>query len=79
MTATQIHGMRVRGSQIFADQVMAESACIDRWAILSAAYCLCYEHFSVRVTKDTPLFRATRNGKQGIVTAAVRIVVTLER
>lgn len=55
-----------------------------RWATLSAicflaaASYLCYEHFPVHVTKDTPLYRATRNGKQGIVTTGGRIVVPFE-
>ncbi len=55
-----------------------------RWATLSvicflaAAYYLCYEHFPVHVTKDTPLYRASRNGKYGIVTTGGRIVVPFE-
>ncbi len=55
-----------------------------RWATLSAicflaaAYYLCYEHFPVQVTKDTPLYIATRNGKYGIVTTGGRIVVPFE-
>lgn len=55
-----------------------------RWVTLSAicflaaAYYLCYEHFPVHVTKGTPLYRATRNGKQGIVTTGGRIVVPFE-
>jgi hypothetical protein len=55
-----------------------------RWATLSAicflfaAYYVCYEHFPVYVIKDTPLYRATRNGKQGIVTTGGRIVVPFE-
>ncbi len=55
-----------------------------RWVILSAAcflaatYALFHEHIPVHVTKDTPLFRATRNGKQGIVTTGGRIVVPFE-
>lgn len=55
-----------------------------RWATLSvicflaAAYYLCYEHFPVHITKDTPLFKATRYGKQGIVTTGGRIVVPFE-
>ncbi len=55
-----------------------------RWATLSAiyflaaAYYLSYEHFPVYATKDTPLYRVTRNGKQGIVTTGGRIVVPFE-
>lgn len=55
-----------------------------RWATLSsicflaAAYYLCYEHFPVQVNKDTPLYKATRNGKRGIVTTGARIVVPFE-
>ncbi len=55
-----------------------------RWATLSAicflaaAYYLCYEHFPVYVTKDTPLYRVSRSDKQGIVTTGGRVAIPFE-
>ncbi len=55
-----------------------------KWAMLSSLCCLAvawfllYERFPVWVTEETPLYRATRNGKEGIVTTGGRIVVPFE-
>jgi hypothetical protein len=43
-----------------------------------AAWFLLYERLPVWVTEETPLYRATRDGKEGIVTTGGRIVVPFE-
>lgn len=55
-----------------------------RWALLSAlcflasGYFLFYERLPVWVTDETPMYRATRNGNEGIVTTHGRIVVPFD-
>lgn len=45
---------------------------------IGAAYLFSYEKWPVTVTAETPLYVASRDGKQGVVTTGGRIVVGFE-